>query len=82
MRIRRVVLRGIGVFFVAGLGWPRREKSRIGVVGLRVSCKNKSHVYSLSFLLLYCMYSIMLYKSGISSFDLSTYTVHRPAGAL
>ena len=35
MRIRRVVLRGIGVFFVAGLGWPRRELSRIGGVGLR-----------------------------------------------
>ena len=35
MRIRRVVLRGIGMFFVAGLGWPRRELTRIGGVGLR-----------------------------------------------
>ena len=35
MRIRRVVLRGIGVFFVAGLGWPRTELSRIRCVGLR-----------------------------------------------
>ena len=35
MRIRRVVLRGIDVFFVAGLGWPRREMSRIKGVGLR-----------------------------------------------
>ena len=50
--------------------------------GLRGSCKNKSHVYSLSFLLLYCMYSIMLYKSGNSSFGLSIYTALRPAGAL
>ena len=82
MRIRRVVLRGVGVFFVSILSWPGTKLSRIRGVGLRGSCKNKSHVYSLSFLLLYCMYSMMLYKSGISSFDLSTYTVHRPAGAL
>ena len=32
MRIRRVVLRAVDVFFVAGLGWPRRK---IGGVGLR-----------------------------------------------
>ena len=79
MRIRHIVLRGIDVFFVVILVWPGRK---IRGFELRGSCKNKSHVYSLSFLLLYCMYSIMLYKSGNSSFDLSTYTVHRPAGAL
>ena len=28
MRIRRVVLRGVGVFFVSILTWPRRELSR------------------------------------------------------
>ena len=91
MRIRRVVLRAVDVFFVAGLGWPRTRTERIvknwgfwveGFDTLTRVCKNKSRVYSLSFLLLYCMYSMMLYKSGISSFDLSTYTVHRPAGAL
>ena len=79
MRIRHVVLRGIDVFFVVILVWPGRK---IRGFELRGSCKNKSHVYSLSFLLLYCMYSIMLYKSGISSFDLSIYTALRPAGAL
>ena len=78
MRIRHVVLRGKGVFFVVILVWPRRKIRGVGL------CKNKSHVYSFSssFLLLYCMYSIMLYKSGISSFDLSIYTALRPAGAL
>ena len=35
MRIRRVVLRAVDVFFVAGLGWPRRELSRIRGVELR-----------------------------------------------
>ena len=35
MRIRRVVLRGIDVFFVAILVWPGRKLSRIGGVGLR-----------------------------------------------
>ena len=35
MRIRRVVLRGIGVFFVSILSWPRTKLSRIGGVGLR-----------------------------------------------
>ena len=35
MRIRRVVLRGKGVFFVFILSWPRRELSRIGGVELR-----------------------------------------------
>ena len=79
MRIRRVVLRAVDVFFVVILVWPGRK---IRGFELRGSCKNKSHVYSLSFLLLYCMYSIMLYKSGISSFDLSIYTALRPAGAL
>ena len=35
MRIRRVVLRGKGVFFVSILSWPRREMSRIRGVELR-----------------------------------------------
>ena len=35
MRIRHVVLRGIDVFFVSILSWPRRELSRIRGVGLR-----------------------------------------------
>ena len=34
MRIRRVVLRAVDVFFVAGLGWPRTKLSRIGGVEL------------------------------------------------
>ena len=36
MRIRHVVLRGIDVFFVSILGWPRRELARIRGVMLRV----------------------------------------------
>ena len=36
MRIRRVVLRGIDVFFVVILVWPGRKMSRIRGVGLRV----------------------------------------------
>ena len=35
MRIRRVVLRGVDVFFVFILSWPRRKLSRIRGVGLR-----------------------------------------------
>ena len=35
MRIRRVVLRAVDVFFVAILSWPRRELSRIRGVELR-----------------------------------------------
>ena len=35
MRIRHVVLRGIDVFFVVILSWPRTKMSRIGGVELR-----------------------------------------------
>ena len=35
MRIRCVVLRGIGMFFVSILVWPGRKLSRIRGVGLR-----------------------------------------------
>ena len=35
MRIRRVVLRGIDVFFVSILSWPGRKMSRIRGVELR-----------------------------------------------
>ena len=34
MRIRRVVLRGVGVFFVVILVWPGTKLSRIRGVGL------------------------------------------------
>ena len=34
MRIRRVVLRGVGVFFVSILSWPGRKIRGVGLRGL------------------------------------------------
>ena len=54
MRIRRVVLRGIGMFFVVILVWPGRKLSRIRGVEL---CKNKfTHLF-----IFFILPSIILY---------------------